>query len=110
MDSTLKLVQMAKAREDQIAALENSGAAKSDMDELRSIRDNGLYRDSYDVEEAKKIAEILGKLFPDSAQASSDSGESLEDKTVVELKEMAKAQDVPEYYKLNRQELLEELS
>lgn len=63
MDSTLKLVQMAKAREDQIAALENSGAAKSDMDELRAIRNNGLYRDSYDVEEAKKIAEILGKLF-----------------------------------------------
>lgn len=65
MDSTLKLVQMARAREDQIAALESSSASKSDMDELRSIRNNGLYRDSYDVEEAKKIAEILGKLFPE---------------------------------------------
>ncbi len=107
MDSTLKLVQMAQAREDQIAALENSGAAKSDMDELKSIRNNGLYRDSYDVEEAKKIAEILGKLFPGPTQASADS---LEDKTVVELKEMAKAQDVDQYYKLNRDELLKALS
>lgn len=107
MDPRLQGIRDQKALENQIAALENSSASKADMDELKSIPNNGLYRGAYGTHQHEKIAEILGKLFPGPTQASADS---LEDKNVAELKEMAKAQDVPEYYKLNRQELVEALS
>lgn len=76
MDATLKIVRETRAQESIIDALARSPAEDEDIEELRSIRLDGRFRDAFDLYEREKILEILDRLFPVAQGFSQGKGEA----------------------------------
>lgn len=77
MDSVTQMKEDARNHERIFKAIARSPADKAKVEELYNVRNLGVFRDMYETEENRIIADILEELFPEGYQPQSQEDELL---------------------------------